>query len=83
MSIGGTELKMLLYYYILNENTFITHDGHIQLGIHNMCIQEFLKNTQVTYIETYWVPDVFSQRYKRVNYQKHLKSASIGTKDEN
>jgi hypothetical protein len=34
------------------------------------------------YIETYWMPDVFSHRYKRNNYQKHMKKASIGTKDE-
>lgn len=73
---------MTLYVYELNENTLITHDGHVQLGLYNMGLEEFLSKAQVEYTETYWLPDVFTRRYKRANYQKHLQSASIGTKNE-
>lgn len=73
---------MTFYYYVLDENTFITHDGYMQLGFHRMSLNEFLDKTDVKYIETHWVPDVFTKRYKRANYQKHLQSASIGTKTE-
>ena len=74
---------MTLYIYELNENTLITHDGYMQLGIHNMKLEEFLNKAQVEYTQTYWVPDVFTKRYKRAKYQKHLQAASIGTKNEN
>lgn len=73
---------MTLYYFILDKDTFITHDGHVQLGFNRMPLNEFLDKVEVEYVETHWLPDVFSNRYKRSNYQKHLKSASIGTKDE-
>lgn len=70
------------YVYQMNDTTLITHDGYVQLGMFNMRLEEFLSKVQVEYTETYWVPDTFSKRYKRANYQKHLQSASIGTKTE-
>ena len=73
---------MSLYVYKLNENTLITHDGYNQLGICNSTLEDFLDKAQIEYIETYWLPDTFSTRYKRANYQKHMQSASIGTKTE-
>lgn len=73
---------MTLYYCIIDENTFITHDGYMQLGYHKMPIKEFLEKSKVNYVEVYWVPDVFTKRYKRLPYQVHLKEASIGTKDK-
>lgn len=73
---------MILYYYRISENTFITHDGYVQLGFYNTKIEDFLIKTSVKYIETYWIPDIFTKRYKRTNYQHHLNSASIGTKDD-
>lgn len=72
---------MSLYVHQLNETTLITHDGYVQLGIYQMSLEKFFSMVKVEYIETYWVPDVFTKRYKRVNYQKHLDCASIGTKD--
>ena len=73
---------MSLYVYELNETTLITHDGYTQLGIHHTTLEDFLSKTEVEYTETYWVPDVFTKRYKRTNYQKHMQAASIGTKAE-
>lgn len=69
------------YVYVLNEHTLITHDGHIQLGIYHMTLEEFMSKVLVEYTETYWMPDTFSNRYKRANYQKLLTKVSTGTKD--
>lgn len=61
----------MLYYFKLDEETFITHDGYCQLGIfHNL--EYFLANVKIEYQETYWIPDTFNNRYKRKNYQVHL-----------
>jgi hypothetical protein len=73
---------MTLYVVKIEENKLLTHDGETQLGIFNMSLQQFHDLTKEQYTETYWSPDTFSQRYKRLNYQKHLREASIGTKDE-
>lgn len=73
---------MKLYVHKMNENTLITHDGYIQLGIYNMTLEEFMSKTKIEYIQTNWVPDTFANRYKRASYQKILKKASIGTKIE-
>ena len=73
---------MTLYVVKLDEDTLLTHDGEVQLGIYHTTIENFMSMVKEKYIETYWMPDVFSHRYKRNNYQKHMKKASIGTKDE-
>jgi hypothetical protein len=73
---------MTLYVVQVEENKLITHDGEVQLGMFSMTVKQFLESVREEYIETYWLPDTFSHRYKRVNYQKHLNSASIGTKDD-
>jgi hypothetical protein len=73
---------MTLYVVKLDEDTLLTHDGEAQLGIYHITLENFMSMSKKDYIETYWIPDVFSNRYKRNNYQKHLKRASIGTKDE-
>lgn len=73
---------MTLYVVEVKENTLITHDGEVQLGIFFMSIRKFLESVGKDYTETYWIPDTFSHRYKRNNYQKHLNKASIGTKDD-
>lgn len=74
---------MTLYVVEISENTLITHDGEVQLGVFYMSMEQFLGNAKTEYHETYWIPDIFSRRYKRIKYQKHLKSASIGTKHDN
>jgi hypothetical protein len=73
---------MTLYVVEIEKNTLITHDGEVQLGMYNMSITQFLEKVSVEYVKTYWLPDTFSQRYKRVNFQKHLNLASIGTKND-
>lgn len=62
----------MYYYYIQNQNTIITHDGDVQTGIIHMPESEFLAKVQVPYQKTYWIPDPYSVRYKRKNFQNHL-----------
>jgi len=71
---------MTYYVHQLNENTLITHDGHVQMGLYHMSLEDFHRLSRIDYIEVHWIPDTFKNRYKRVNYQRHLNCASIGTK---
>jgi hypothetical protein len=74
---------MTLYFCQLDKDTIITHDGYCQLGtFHKMTKEKFLSMVKVEYIEVNWIPDVFTKRYKRLNYQKLLKQASTGTKND-
>jgi hypothetical protein len=73
---------MTLYVVEIGENKLITHDGEVQLGVFFTSMRQFLEEAKADYTETYWIPDTFSHRYKRNNYQKHLNHASIGTKDD-
>ncbi|AIX27602.1 hypothetical protein Syn7803US13_242 [Synechococcus phage ACG-2014f] len=60
-------------YVFQSDDRLITHDGHVQLGCHNMTMEEFMSfdRENIRYIETYWLPDVFGNRYKRSNFQAH------------
>lgn len=73
---------MTLFVVKLEENKVLTHDGESQLGIFHMSLEQFKSMAKVEFQETYWIPDSVKNRYKRINYQKHLKVASIGTKTE-
>lgn len=75
----------MLYVYQLNENTIILHDGYIQTGVYtDYTVERFLKlanKKETLYVESHWCPDIFIHRYKRANYQKHLKVATVGSTD--
>lgn len=59
----------MIYYFVQDETTIITHDGNIQLGIfHDL---NLFKNNE-NFVETYWYPDTYNNRYKRINFQRHL-----------
>ena len=50
----------------------ITHDGYIQIGIHSHSVERHIKLCPtIEWLETYWLPDVFSKRYKRAVFQAH------------
>lgn len=70
----------MLFVVKLGENKVLTHDGESQLGIFHMPLEQFKSMAKADFQETYWIPDSFKNRYKRISYQKHLKAASIGTK---
>jgi hypothetical protein len=60
-----------LYIYRLNDRC-ITHDGHIQLGIHSHSVEKHIELcSTIDWLETYWLPDVFINRYKRATFQAH------------
>jgi hypothetical protein len=63
---------MTLYVYRQDKKILITHDGYVQLGIYFMSLKKFYSLAKKEYIKTYWLPDTFKNRYKRLNYQKHL-----------
>lgn len=71
---------MQLFVTEVDEDCLITHDGDVQLGYYKMSMRTFMEMSKGAYVETYWVPDVATSRYKKINYQKHMKSASIETK---
>lgn len=69
-----------LYVSDIENGKCITHDGYIQLGIHphdsarhiELCDKVADDNNfeRIKWIVCYWIPDVFKNRYKRVNFQK-------------
>ncbi len=65
--------KVRTLYVFQSEDRLITHDGHVQLGCHNMTMEKFMsfERENIQYIETYWMPDVFGKRYQRSNFQAH------------
>ena len=67
----GERIRTL--YVFQSDDRLITHDGHVQLGCHNMTMEEFMSfdRENIRYIETYWLPDVFGNRYQRSNFQAH------------
>lgn len=64
-----------LYVYRISENECLTHDGYIQIGIMNHSVEKHIELCPlINWIETYWYPDVFTDRYKRATFQKTAKA---------
>ena len=60
-----------LYIYRSGDRC-ITHDGHIQLGIHSHSVERHIELCpMINWVEAHWIPDVFSKRYKRASFQAH------------
>lgn len=69
-----------LYIVDIENGKCITHDGYIQIGIHShnaarhieLCNEVADRNSveRINWVNVYWKPDVFKQRYKRVTFQK-------------
>ena len=72
-SAPSTPRIRTLYVYQAEE-CLITHDGHVQIGCHKMTMEQFMSYDRghIRYLETYWLPDVFANRYQRANYQAHM-----------
>ena len=61
-----------LYLYRSGDNTCVSHDSYIQMGAMSHSIEHHIKlNPTINWVETYWLPDVFMHRYKRVTFQAH------------
>ena len=60
-----------LYITPIDNGRCITHDGYIQLGIHSHDVKRHIElNPTIDWEVTYWIPDIFKNRYKRVKFQK-------------
>mgnify|MGYP001168029334 CR=1 FL=1 len=71
--------KQTLYIY-RNGDRCITHDGYIQIGSISHSVEKHYEMCpDINWIETYWLPDVFSMRYKRATFQATARKA--GGKD--
>tara|TARA_A200000159_G_C7298515_1_gene328995 strand:+ start:672 stop:914 length:243 start_codon:yes stop_codon:yes gene_type:complete len=61
-----------LYIHDLGNGCCITHDGYIQLGYMCHSLEKHMKlNPTINWVETYWLPDIFGDRYPRATMQSH------------
>ena len=73
-----------LFLVETGENSCATHDGHIQLGVFNHSLEKHLElNPTIDWQITYWMPDVWSNRYKRVSFQNTEKMNEGSPKTDN
>ena len=68
-----------LFVVNTGENECVTHDGYIQIGIFNHSAEKHLElNPTIDWQVTYWMPDVWANRYKRVSFQ-HTEKMNEGS----
>ena len=61
-----------LYLHATSENSCLTHDGYIQIGSFPHSVERHMElNPTINWVETYWSPDIFMNRYKRAGFQAH------------
>ena len=73
-----------LYIHPLGKTSCLTHDGYIQIGVFNHSLQKHLElNPTINWVETYWYPDIFSNRYKRANFQQTEKKNEGSPRTDN
>ena len=73
-----------LYICDIGNGECVTHDGYIQIGIFNHSVEKHLElNPTIDWQVTYWMPDVFDDRYKRVSFQKTEKKNEGSPKTDN
>jgi hypothetical protein len=60
-----------LFIVDIGNGECVTHDGYIQIGIFNHTVEKHLElNPLVDWKITYWMPDIWMNRYKRISFQK-------------
>ena len=82
---GEPEVKVKsIYITPLDENSCITHDGYIQIGIFSHSMERHIElNPTINWMEAYWYPDIFKDRYKRVTFQRTEKCNEGSPKTDN
>ena len=64
-------------YIFRSGDTCITHDGYIQIGSMSHSLERHVElNPTIDWVETYWLPDIFQNRYKRATFQAHERVSS-------
>jgi hypothetical protein len=78
------ETKQIEHFISDRGDHLITHDGYIQLGCFTHSLKDHYRlNPTIEWIETYWIPDNFSKRYKRVSLQKTEKANEGSPRTDN
>ena len=73
-----------LYIVEIGEKSCVTHDGYIQIGVFNHSLEKHLElNPLIDWQITYWMPDVWANRYKRVSFQKTEKKNEGSPRTDN
>ena len=73
-----------LFLVDIGDGKCITHDGYIQMGIFNHSVEKHIELCpDINWQVTYWMPDPFSIRYKRVNYQHTMKANEGSPRTDN
>ena len=73
-----------LFIVEIGDNECVTHDGYIQIGIFNHSVEKHLKlNPMIDWQVTYWMPDVWANRYKRVSFQQTEKKNEGSPRTDN
>ena len=73
-----------LYICDIGDGRCVTHDGYIQIGIMSHSVEKHLElNHTIDWQVTYWIPDVFNNRYKRISFQKTEKKNEGSPRTDN
>ena len=79
-----------LYIVDIGNGECVTHDGDIQIGIFDHSVEKHIElsnaicgDNPIDWQVTYWMPDVFINRYKRVSFQKTEKKNEGSPKTDN
>ena len=73
-----------LFIVDIDNGKCVTHDGYIQIGIFNHTVEKHIElNHTVDWQITYWMPDVWMNRYKRVSFQKTEKKNEGSPRTDN
>ena len=79
-----------LFIVDIGNGRCLTHDGHIQLGVFKHSVERHLEMSNdlcggdpIDWQVTYWMPDPFCIRYKRINYQHTMKANEGSPKTDN
>ena len=73
-----------LFIVEIGENKCVTHDGYIQIGIFDHSVEKHIELCPtIDWQITYWMPDVFINRYRRVSFQKTEKKNEGSPKTDN
>ena len=60
-----------LYICAISEDECVYHDGYMQMGIMSHSVEKHIElNPTINWVEVHWIPDTFTNRYKRVSFQK-------------
>ena len=73
-----------LYICSTGEDECVYHDGYMQMGIMSHSVEKHIEmNPTINWVEVHWIPDTFTNRYKRVSFQKTEKANEGSPKTDN